>query len=626
MLSATSMTPYNAFKTESCSSSFAAPRTRCLATSPSSSELIRPAESRRTCHDTLILSAPSSRSPTVLPPRPVHLGTNGDVATAALDDVQAPLAKLNTYIAAAVDTPRGNETTRQGDDTASPRAAPARVGPVWEGEFAFFELAAGKQVASHRCAISANAQRVIDKKYSNGMTLEQAFVILGPKRDVLVPLGGDSDGLTPSIFRRECVYPRRIATGYFEEEALISHLHAGMELRPLPGDTSGVCQWRYDRRLALHSRPYAVRAASLIRPPVMSEAQDLSDLVATYYTDTVYQYFEISSLTLLGYHYVLTIEEEVEQISRQKFTSSTAIYLANRYLPLAVIIYQWSPVSNGLRAYVASSQITDYGTSRLMHTQMSGGREIVCHTPGASILRLGSLLRPTYVRYAEDAHMADRDIHMLTGTNGRPPGELICIGMATTQVRTFPQMRTFVMLILSSAPLLSRIPLVFADLAVIVITWKTQYNDHKLGAIVARKGRPSLATVLYHNGIKYFAVLTLLNIPQILTACFVAIPTSPEYMVAGMIQFIEPLTAILVASFLTDLRKAAEARTYQASLASFGSLDFRVVGSLGASLPVAQDVDVGRQGSAAEVEQEEIAPVGAESMDSWATESAIAMA
>ncbi|KAJ3004672.1 hypothetical protein NUW54_g4702 [Trametes sanguinea] len=290
----------------------------------------------------------------------------------------------------------------------------------------------------------------------------------------------------------------------------------------------------------------------------MSEAQDLSDLVATYYTDTVYQYFEISSLTLLGYHYVLTIEEEVEQISRQKFTSSTAIYLANRYLPLAVIIYQWSPVSNGLRAYVASSQITDYGTSRLMHTQMSGGREIVCHTPGASILRLGSLLRPTYVRYAEDAHMADRDIHMLTGTNGRPPGELICIGMATTQVRTFPQMRPFVMLILSSAPLLSRIPLVFADLAVIVITWKTQYNDHKLGAIVARKGRPSLATVLYHNGIKYFAVLTLLNIPQILTACFVAIPTSPEYMVAGMIQFIEPLTAILVASFLTDLRKAAE--------------------------------------------------------------------
>ncbi|KAI9065012.1 hypothetical protein FKP32DRAFT_538318 [Trametes sanguinea] len=116
MLSATSMTPYNAFKTKNCPSSFATPRTRCPATSPSSSELIHSAELRRTCHDTLILSAPSSRSPTVLPPRSVHLGTNGDVATAALDDVQARLAELNTYIAATVDAPRGNETTRQGDD------------------------------------------------------------------------------------------------------------------------------------------------------------------------------------------------------------------------------------------------------------------------------------------------------------------------------------------------------------------------------------------------------------------------------------------------------------------------------------------------------------------------------
>ncbi|CDO73535.1 hypothetical protein BN946_scf185014.g5 [Trametes cinnabarina] len=44
------------------------------------------------------------------------------------------------------------------------------------------------------------------------------------------------------------------------------------------------------------------------------------------------------------------------------------------------------------------------------------------------------------------------------------------------------------------------------------------------------------------------------------------------------------LTAILVASFLADLRKAAEGRTYQESLASMGSLEFRVIGSFAASL------------------------------------------
>ncbi|CDO68220.1 hypothetical protein BN946_scf184913.g10 [Trametes cinnabarina] len=50
-----------------------------------------------------------------------------------------------------------------------------------------------------------------------------------------------------------------------------------------------------------------------------------------------------------------------------------------------------------------------------------------------------------------------------------------------------------------------------------------------------------------------------------------------------MVVFIEPLTAILVASFLSALRKAADARTYQESLSSMGSLEFRVVGSFGAN-------------------------------------------
>ncbi|KAI9065731.1 hypothetical protein FKP32DRAFT_1684823 [Trametes sanguinea] len=51
-----------------------------------------------------------------------------------------------------------------------------------------------------------------------------------------------------------------------------------------------------------------------------------------------------------------------------------------------------------------------------------------------------------------------------------------------------------------------------------------------------------------------------------------------------IVTFAEPITAILVSSFLTDLRKAADSSTHQHSLTSLGTIEFRVIGSLGASL------------------------------------------
>ncbi|KAL7278369.1 hypothetical protein ACG7TL_008349 [Trametes sanguinea] len=334
----------------------------------------------------------------------------------------------------------------------------------------------------------------------------------------------------------------------------------------------------------------------------MSFAQEVSDIEATYYTDTVYQYFEISALTLLGYHYLLTISEEVEQISRQKFTGATAIYLANRYLPLAVAIYQWSPVSNSLRACLSEERsfVTLEALQYLVWGAFSALRTYAMQRTLAWAIVIFILSLSPMVGLLADLHWVSAYTFPTLGCS------------LVDNSPTWLQL---------GGPLLSRIPLVFADVAVIVITWKTQYKDHKLGAIVARKGRPSLATVLYHNGIKYFVVLTVLNVPQLLMACFMAIPTSPEYIAAGIIQFIEPLTAILVASFLTDLRKAAEARTYQASLASFGSIEFRVVGSLGVSLGEAQGVEMDIQAPSAESARQETADCedqeGMGEADSW---------
>ncbi|KAI0363491.1 hypothetical protein BV20DRAFT_123703 [Pilatotrama ljubarskyi] len=49
--------------------------------------------------------------------------------------------------------------------------------------------------------------------------------------------------------------------------------------------------------------------------------------------------------------------------------------------------------------------------------------------------------------------------------------------------------------------------------------------------------------------------------------------------------FINPLTAILVSEFLTDRRKAADSSTHPESFATLGTLDFRVLGDLGSTIP-----------------------------------------
>ena len=45
-----------------------------------------------------------------------------------------------------------------------------------------------------------------------------------------------------------------------------------------------------------------------------------------------------------------------------------------------------------------------------------------------------------------------------------------------------------------------------------------------------------------------------------------------------------------MSSFLNDLRKAADSNAHQESLSSMGTMEFRVIGSIGASLMPSEDV------------------------------------
>ncbi|CDO68219.1 hypothetical protein BN946_scf184913.g9 [Trametes cinnabarina] len=80
----------------------------------------------------------------------------------------------------------------------------------------------------------------------------------------------------------------------------------------------------------------------------MSSSQEISDFTAAVYTGTVEGYYYIAAVTLLGYHYVLTMNEEIEHIFQKKFTASSVIYMLHRYITLVFVIYQWSPPPSNL--------------------------------------------------------------------------------------------------------------------------------------------------------------------------------------------------------------------------------------------------------------------------------------
>ncbi|KAI0653386.1 hypothetical protein C8Q70DRAFT_1059293 [Cubamyces menziesii] len=146
------------------------------------------------------------------------------------------------------------------------------------------------------------------------------------------------------------------------------------------------------------------------------------------------------------------------------------------------------------------------------------------------------------------------------------------------QPRTFPPFTDHV-------PFLARIPVIIADIIVVLITWKTQYSTHRLSKNLPNPKK--LATIVLHNGTIYFVVLTALNILLLILEYLQIFTDSPvlENNSSDLSLLIEPLTAILVSEFLNDLHDAAGKTSGPETLSSVSALEFRIVGSIGASLP-----------------------------------------
>ncbi|KAI0643543.1 hypothetical protein C8Q79DRAFT_1012817 [Trametes meyenii] len=138
----------------------------------------------------------------------------------------------------------------------------------------------------------------------------------------------------------------------------------------------------------------------------------------------------------------------------------------------------------------------------------------------------------------------------------------------------------------AAVAVLARLPLILADLAVVLITWSTQYATYEHGLVLGT--RTDLTTVLLRNGTVYFIILTTLNFLQMILTIF-SVPAAENQTNTNIITtFIEPLTAILISSFLTDLNNAANSSSYDEDSRStviMSSVQFNAMDSLGLALP-----------------------------------------
>ncbi|KAJ8489978.1 hypothetical protein ONZ51_g2582 [Trametes cubensis] len=302
----------------------------------------------------------------------------------------------------------------------------------------------------------------------------------------------------------------------------------------------------------------------------MSYVPSDAELVSAFHNIFIVICSGFSAVALLLFHNLVTLEEVVYHLRKPKLTGSTVLFLANQYLPLAVALYF---------AWGWSGDATICKREQILGTVL----EALQYIPWAvfSALRLYALQRNVY--WASIVFLFSLSPLIFNFANrdavvGHLHGSHLWLLSA---IYCSCSLAIFLCVVV----ILIRLPTILADIIVIIATWTTQYSSHRLAQTV--RTQPALSTVALRDGVVYFILLLVLN------TCRMVFDTLQLYTIddgdCGSIlaQYVEPLTAVLVSYFLINLRQAADATRVleETTIAEEGTLEFRIIGSMGASLP-----------------------------------------
>ncbi|KAI0323825.1 hypothetical protein GY45DRAFT_1332206 [Cubamyces sp. BRFM 1775] len=284
------------------------------------------------------------------------------------------------------------------------------------------------------------------------------------------------------------------------------------------------------------------------------------------------------------YYYLTTLDEEFKHYSKRKVTLATLLYVTNRYVPLANAIYgaPWFTLSSNKKICAG-----EWGIGM--------GLEMLQYFPWAifSALRTFALQRKlcwaAIVLILSLASVIVSSIRERWAFTYEDPVNG-CV-LSDTISPIFQHSSPHIPVI---GPALARAPMIIADIIVVIITWKTQYKTYSLGKKLPSPMR--LTRVILRDGefpcrrcmdSQNLSILTILNTLQLVFeySQVFATTVSGQAKSSDLVIFVEPLTAILISEFLAHLHEAADLASEPGTLASVSALEFRMIGSIGASLP-----------------------------------------
>ncbi|KAI0328673.1 hypothetical protein GY45DRAFT_1325962 [Cubamyces sp. BRFM 1775] len=258
----------------------------------------------------------------------------------------------------------------------------------------------------------------------------------------------------------------------------------------------------------------------------MSTTADSSALISVLTFDATLNYCGTSVVALLMYYYLTTLNEEVNHYFKRKITLATLLYTTNRYVPLAYAFYN-AP----LFAYSSNLKLC------AAETGIESGLESLQYIPWAifSALRTYALQRKlswaiiVLILSLAPVIVSSVTDHWFVISEAPDDGGCEQSDNLPPWFQHSVSHRDMSYLV----PVLARAPMIIADAIIVIVTWKTQYKTYSLGKKL--------------------------------------------------------LTAILISDFLTHLHEAADKTSNTETLASVGTLEFRIIGSIGASLPGGPD-------------------------------------
>ncbi|KAL1937991.1 hypothetical protein VTO73DRAFT_12002 [Trametes versicolor] len=254
-------------------------------------------------------------------------------------------------------------------------------------------------------------------------------------------------------------------------------------------------------------------------------------------------YYTFATSGLLVWHYLLTLDKEVEFFWGRGYSGARIMFFANRYLSIIWAIYSVSP--------------------SWKKTTSSEGK--YCAAKASAFLVL------EFLQYAFWAAFSGLRVYALRKQwawgvlvfllSIAPIFASATIMMRWLNVTVDPTSRCTVTL---QAVIITRITLFMADVIVIAVTWMATTAQRAEDILMSIRRANTLSRVMFKNGALYFVALTTLNV--LFLAFYAATYTSTgasNIAITFLSNFVETiydaLTTILTTNFLLKLQEASYA-------------------------------------------------------------------